>query len=288
MKALLICPANRPSVGMLDKEIPLSNISLLGQTLLEYWLTYLASSGVRQVTILACDRPEYVEAITGDGARWGLSARVIVESRELTPAQALLKYESELNAAPLPNGITTLDHFPGQSQTSLFDSYATFFNSLLAWMPFARTPDRVGVREWRPGIWTGLHSHISPDATLQAPCWIGSKVFVGAGAIIGPHTVIEDGSFVEPAAEITHSFVGPDTFVGRYSELRDSVAWGSWLANWRTNSATIVPDAFVLCALRQPRRLQANGFLARVLERYSRNKEELQLFWKHFLMNKEG
>ena len=286
MKALLICPSERSNVKVLHEQMPLANISLLGQSLLEYWLAYLASSGVRQVAILAHDRPEYVEAVVGNGARWGLTAKVIIESRELTAAQALLKHQPELNAAPLPNGIATLEQFPGQSQNSLFTSYDDFFKGLLAWMPFARTPDRVGVCERRPGIWTGLQAHISAEATLREPCWIGKKVFIGAGAIVGPNSVIEDGSFIEPEAEVVNSFVGPDTFVGRFSELRESIAWGSTLANWSTNSVTYVPDAFVLCALRTPRRLQPENWLTRAMDCCSRNKEDLQMFWKHFLMDK--
>ena len=131
-----------------------------------------------------------------------------------------------------------------------------------------------------------LQAHISAEATLREPCWIGKKVFIGAGAIVGPNSVIEDGSFIEPEAEVVNSFVGPDTFVGRFSELRESIAWGSTLANWSTNSVTHVPDAFVLCALRTPRRLQPENWLTRAMDCCSRNKEDLQMFWKHFLMDK--
>jgi NDP-sugar pyrophosphorylase family protein len=287
MKSLLICPSERSNVKLLAERLPLANLGLLGQSLLEYWLSNLAGTGVRQVAILAHDRPEYVEALVGNGARWGLTARVVTESRELTPAQALLKYEGELNATPLPNGIVTLDHFPGQAE-NLFNSYSDLFSGVMGWMPRALTADRVGYRESQPGIWTGLHAHISPEAKLRGPCWIGNRSFIGAGAVVGPHAVIEDGCFIEPAAEVVDSVVGVDTFVGRYTEIKDSIACGNTLANWRTNSVAVVPDAFVLCALRHPRPLEPNGWFARVLERCSRNKEELQLFWKHFLMNKEG
>src|SRR5437867_4925515 len=114
MNALLICPSQRRGVGLLAEALPLSNLPLLGQSVLEYWLAYLASSGVKQVSILADDRPEQVEQLVGNGARWGVAADVIAESRELTPAQALLKYDKEFNASQLLNGIAVLDHFPGQ------------------------------------------------------------------------------------------------------------------------------------------------------------------------------
>src|SRR5688572_11482114 len=122
MNAILICPSDRPNLSLLAETVPLSNVPLLGQTLAEYWLTFFAEQGVKQVSILADDRPEQVTAIVGDGARWGIKAKVIKESRSLTAAQALLKYEAELNPAPIPDGITVLDHFPNRPHESLLNS----------------------------------------------------------------------------------------------------------------------------------------------------------------------
>jgi NDP-sugar pyrophosphorylase family protein len=288
MKVLLICPSERAAVGLLAERVPLCVVPLLGQSLLEYWLTHLAGSGVKQVMILASDRPEQVVAMTGHGERWGLTVTVVEESRELTPAQALLKYEKELDPATAQRCIAVLDYFPGLPEFPLFTSYQALFSALQAWMPKARTPDRVGVREVQPGVWVGLHSHLSPQAKLAAPCWIGRNVFVGAHALLGPATIVEDGAFIEPAATIAHSVVGPDTFVGRLAELANSVAWGSTLINWQTGSLTKVPDPFLLCALRQPRPPHSPGWFARLSELYSRNKADVHLLWKHFLMNKEG
>ena len=63
MKALLICPSERPAVRLLAPNAPLSNVPLLGQSLLEYWLSHLACSGLTQALILAGDRPEKVRAL---------------------------------------------------------------------------------------------------------------------------------------------------------------------------------------------------------------------------------
>ena len=288
MKALLICPSERDPVRLLAEIVPLSNVPLLGQSILEYWLAWLAAFGVKQVSILAHDRPEQVQALAGNGERWGLQTEVIHESRELTPAQALLKYETLARPTPLQNGIVVLDHFPGLTRYPLFTSYDACFTAMHAWMPMALTPERVGVRQVRPGIWVGSHSHLSAEAELRAPCWLGDKVFIGAGSVIGPDAIIEDGCFVEGNTEITNSYVGPDTFIGRYAELADSLAWGSTLINWRSGSVTRVPDAFLLCALRQPSRLQPDSWFGRLAQRYSRHKEDLQMVWKHVLMDKES
>ena len=288
MKVVLICPSEYPAVRFLAETVPLSAIPLLGQSLVEYWLAELACSGIKQVLILADDRPEQISAIVGNGARWGLAVEVVAESRELSPAQALMKYEHDLDSATAQNSIVVLDHFPGLSQYPLYNSYRGWFSALHAWMPRARTPDRIGVRELRPGVWTGLHSHISPEAQLHAPCWIGKNAFIGKDAVVGPGTIIEDGAFIEPKVSIAGSYVGTDTFVGQYAEIGGSIALGNRLINWQTGASTNVADTFLLCALRRPQWSQPNGWFGRMAELYSRNKEEAQVLWKHLLVGKQS
>jgi NDP-sugar pyrophosphorylase family protein len=288
MKVLLICPSNRTSVPLLGESAPLAAVPLLGQSLLEYWLAHVARSGVKEVTVLADDRPAYIRSIAGMGARWGLSVSVIEESRELTPAQALLKYEKELGAESAQHRIIVLDHFPDVAEKPLFTNYAAHFESLLNCMPHAKTPDRVGVKELTPGIYTHFRAHISAEAVLHAPCWLGKNVYVGPGATVGPMSIVEDGSFIESGALVSNSFVGPDTFVGKLAELCESFAQGDTLVNLKTGSVTKVPDNFLLSALRQPRPPQAAGFFERLVDLCSRNLTEVQLLWKHFLMKKES
>jgi len=66
MKALLICPADRPGVELLAESTPLVLVPLLGKTLLDYWLDHLSGQGVKQVCVLATDRPDQLRAWLGD------------------------------------------------------------------------------------------------------------------------------------------------------------------------------------------------------------------------------
>ena len=248
-KALLICPSARAGVPELSKTAPLAAAPLLGESLLEYWLSHLALAGVKEVRILADDRPEQISKVAGDGARWGLKVEVTPELRELTAAQAQMKYAGGFPASG-QNLIAVLDHFPGDQQP-VFASHADLFLALMQWIPKAKTLDRVGVREVKPGVWLGLHAQISSEAQLRAPCWIGQHVYMGARSTIGPNAVIEDRSFIEAGAEIVNSVIGTDTFVGRLAVLQKSFAWGSTLVNWETDSVIQVPDAFVLCGLKR-------------------------------------
>lgn len=285
MNAVLICPSPRPEVEHLATYAPLATVPLLGESLVEYWLTSMTLSGATEVKILASDRPEQVSALVGNGARWGLNAEVVPEPRELTAAQAQIKYARAIVDSPLE--ITVLDHFPGSTQP-LFTSYCDLFKGMLEWLPNALTPDRVGIRQLSPGVFVGLHTKIAPDAKIIGPCWIGRNVYIGPGAVVGPMTIVEDRSFIEPKAEVVGTMVGPDTFVGQLAVLQEAIAWGNNLIHWKSNRFTQVADAFLLSSLRRPAlAAHSAGFVRRLGDIYSRNKEDLQTFWKHFLLDKE-
>ena len=266
MKTILICPAERPAVRLLGESAPLANMPLLGQSLLEYWMAYLAAAGVKQVCIIASDRVDEVQQLMNGGARWGIAVEVYHEFRELAPAEALMKCQKQFHRPTPQNGVAVLDHFPGLSQFPLFTSYADFFRAVQAWMPLAQTADRVGVRQLQPGVWMGLRSRVSSRAKLRAPCWIGNNVWVGPHANIGPGVILEDGAFIEADAEIAHSRVGANTFVGRFARITDSLAFGDNLINWKCNSATKVPDAFLLCALKPARASERASWLRRLAD----------------------
>ena len=287
MSRILICPSARPAVDLLASSTPLALTPLLGQSLLEYWLSHLACSGISQLTILAHDQPEEIRALLGGGERWGMNLNVIDESRELTAAQALLKYTKELGQVPESGAITVLDHFPGSPEYPLFTGYAEWFKALLHWMPQAITPDRVGMRQLRPGVWAGIDSHISPEARLVSPCWVGRHAFVGARAVVGPDAILEDGTFLEPAAEVVESCIGMDTFVGQFARIRNAIASRDLLINCHTGCVTKVPDPFLLCALRAPRR-RIPRWRAKLTTLYAHNKEEASLLLKHLFLKKQG
>ena len=154
---------------------------------------------------------------------------------------------------PAPNDVILMDNLPSLPQLPLFTSYADWFAAARALMPHALTPDRIGVREPKPGVWVGLNARVAAGAKLIAPCWIGERTWIEAGATIGPNAVLEREVFIARGAEVSHSIIGPETFVGQFTEVRNSIAWGSTLINWERDSCLKVPDAFLLCS-REPQR----------------------------------
>lgn len=255
MKALLICPANSEDVAALAKTVPLAGLPILGKPLIEYWLEHLATLGALDVSIFANDRPREILGFVGDGARWGLRVVVHPEIRELSTAEARAKFHDAGASAwlPSPHDATLMDRLPLQPGLPLFTNYAAWFAGVMNWLPLAATsPVRLGVRELKPGVWVGLHTRVAADAELHTPCWLGENVFVGSGGVIGPRAVIEDRSLIEPGARISESIIGPETFVGEFTEIRHSFAWGDMLVNWQLDSCLKVTDAFLLRPLRPP------------------------------------
>lgn len=263
MKSLLISPAERPSVAALAEHTPLALLPVLGKPLVAYWLEHLADLGIREVRILAADRPEHIRAAVGNGARWGLDVEVIPVLREQTVTEARAKYrpKDETDWPAEHHDVILMDRFPGVPNLPLFDSYSSWMAAVQAWLPHSARRHRVGVREIQPGVWVGLRSRISKSAKLQGPCWIGENVWVGANSNVGPYTVLENRVVVESGVEIVNSLIGPETLVGALTEVKDSLVDGSTLVNWRTGSRITVPDAFLLCSLAQRKRQPKAGNL---------------------------
>jgi NDP-sugar pyrophosphorylase family protein len=245
MESILICPGERASVGFLSQPVPIVAAPMLGENLLSYWIESLAIAGLKDIVVLATDRPEVVRTIVGDGTRWGVRVQVQAELKELSAAEVVERGQCRQDQ------VIVIDHLPGAEDRLLFRSYRDYFDALVAWMPRAAKTNRIGLREIEPQIWCGRRVHISAGAKLHAPCWVGDYVSISADTVVGPGAILEDRVVTGAAAEIRSSVVGPDTYVGSLTKLENSIAWGSTLLDWRSGSCTQVPDPFLLCALGQ-------------------------------------
>jgi hypothetical protein len=247
MKALIICPADRQAVAALARQHPLALWPFLGKPILDHAMTFLASKGAKEIRVLAADRPDEIRTFARRGEAWGVAIEVLPEARELTRDEARAKYQSTGSAGwlPAPLDIITLDALPQLPGCPLWESYAGWQSVLLAWLA-AGAREKVGMRELSPGVYIGRRVRIAPSAKLNPPCWIGEHAWVGPGAVVGPDTVLEDHVYVDQSAGIVHSVIGPRTYVGVLTEVRDSLAWGRNLLNLKTGSHTEVSDHFLL------------------------------------------
>lgn len=252
MKALLICPCDRTAVHHLAENAPLALAPVLGKSTVEYWIEALAAGGAKHLLVLAADRPNQIRAVLGDGAKWGVKLEVLPQNRELTLAEARAKFRTAgANDWLAENDAVLMDHLPGRPDLPLFESYSGWFAALIAWMPQAVTPARIGAREIHPGVWVGLHAQISATAQLHPPCWIGEHTLVGPDAVIGPGAILDDRVVIEAGARVVQSVIGPETFLGEMSLVLHSLVQGNLLLNWQSGSHLRVTDDFLLCSLEQ-------------------------------------
>lgn len=251
MKTILICPNQANGITVLADSKPVVTLPFLGERFICYWLHHLATEKFKEVRIITTDPVDQIQEFTGSGSRWGVKVEIFHEVRELTPAEARKRYrpayESDWPAEP--NDVIVADHFPGVQGHKLFESYAHWFKAMSLWLPQLTATRRVGPKEIAPGVWAGRRTRIAKSAKVLAPCWIGDNVQIGADAVIGPMVFLEDQVVVEARSMIFNSWVGPETFVGTLTELKDSLAWGTLLINWKNGSHTHIPDPFLLASL---------------------------------------
>src|SRR5438477_3827487 len=129
MKVHLICPGERPAVAFLAQTVPLVNVPLLGETLISYWIDWLAMRRITEVILHVTDRPEQVRDVVGTGARWGLRVEVRSELREpaLGEIAKALARPAEGTGGPDDSEVFAVDHLPGFPEERLFTSYAGWF-----------------------------------------------------------------------------------------------------------------------------------------------------------------
>lgn len=248
--------------------------------MVEYWLEHLVQAGATHVTVLTNSHFDAISELVGNGARWGLKAEVISDAeydptRETDPASAE------------PIQATVLDHLPGLPGRDLFESYASWFEGIMQWMPHATNDVRIGVRELSPGVWVGRGARVADSAQLIAPVWLGNFVRIEADCVIGPEAVIEDRSMVAKASEVAHSIISPATRLGACTELHYSLAQESTLVNWLTGSIVRVPDPFLLGSLipapAAPGQISERPALAAWIDH---NLEMFQLLWRTLLLGR--
>ena len=75
----------------------------------------------------------------------------------------------------------------------------------------------------RPGVRIEEGAQVHPKAKLIAPCLIGKDARVGAGALIGPHTVLGAGARAEANATLKKCILFDRAYVGRGAFLANTV-----------------------------------------------------------------
>lgn len=245
MSASIVCPAKRDGVAAFAQRSPLALVPLLGRNVLDWHLSEIFQRGGREVRIAATDRPEKIRRYLQNGEPWGLKVEITPRPEEPVTAE----------------GETLADHLPGAG--GAFTSYRAWFETIRTAFQKGGT-GRIGMREIAKDVWVHVRATVDARAQLTGPCWIGARTHVGADARLGPGAYVEDDCTVEGGASIHESWVGPRTFVGGFTEIVESLAWGRTLCKWTTGAVTEVADSFLLGELPVVKRGKLASLLARI------------------------
>lgn len=246
MNASIVCPSGSAALEPFEKRSPLALIPLLGRNVLDWHLAEVFQRGEREVRISATDRPEQIRRYLRNGEPWGLKVELTPRAEESAPA----------------DGETVADHLPGAADGA-FTGYGDWFETVRAAFRKGGT-GRIGMREVAKDVWVHVRAEVDAKAQLTGPCWIGARAHVGANARLGPDAYVEDDCTVEKGATVRESWVGPRTFVGAFTEIVESLAWGGTLCKWTTGAVTEVADAFLLGDLPPAKRGKIATLIARI------------------------
>ena len=247
MSAHLICPESRPGMEFLAEVMPLALLPFCGKSLIDHTLTELAAEGYRHINLYLSDRPELIRAQVHKGEKWGLQISYHPTKSEMSFEEIetnLQKQNIELNN----DDVFTVDRFPLRTSTSLFSNYENLFEGLRTYLPSA-AENQLGILEEKPGVWIGIGARVPTGTELTAPCWIGRNVYIAENVTIGANSIIEDECLIDKGVKTEQCQVAQRTYVGCDTELRESIAWGPSLVNWRTGSSLVLRDPFLLSRL---------------------------------------
>jgi mannose-1-phosphate guanylyltransferase len=130
--------------------------------------------------------------------------------------------EHQLRSQP---GARWIEVSPILSMGSLEEVLAANCTALREELPWLMSSGRCV----EPQVRLGRHVLLDPSAVLLAPVFIGADCEIGAGARIGPNTVLGASCVIDRQAQIADAVVHPGTYVGESLELAHVVVDGDHL-----------------------------------------------------------
>ena len=119
MNVILICPEHRPAAKVFQRIRPLALLPVMGRPLLDHAFEHLAGRGVREVLVLASDRPSKIRAAIREGEVWGLKVHFMATTHEFGEGEAATIHSAHFEGGRRPL-ILTLDQCAGLPMEQLW------------------------------------------------------------------------------------------------------------------------------------------------------------------------
>jgi carbonic anhydrase/acetyltransferase-like protein (isoleucine patch superfamily) len=207
--------------------------------LLAHWMDEMVRRGVREVEILAADRPAEVRAFVGDGGYWSRKVSVAACPSEPAPGpgdEVMLGLPGGAAAARPADAAALLRHWLRLHEE---------------WAAGAEVGEKSVLRRLPSGAIVGPHARLADDVRVEPPCWVGERATVGRGARLGPGAFVGERCVIGDGCQVARSVVLPDTFVGDRVGLDGCVADGGVLVNVRLAARVEIAERFLLSSLRR-------------------------------------
>ncbi|WP_018970511.1 STAS domain-containing protein [Rubritalea marina] len=240
----LICPDSRPGLSELNDGYPIVLFGFLGKTYIEHAIHAIAEGDFKRIVLLVASNPNEIRNFVGLGSTWGVE----VEVRSVPSEPTLEEIQSSVELGEYDK-ILPPDAFPLSASINVFENAETWYQSHVEL--FTRLlKHQLNVRELKPGVWVGRQVNIAKDAVIEGPCWIGHYSQIGSQAKVLPNSFIENNVIIDDHASIKNSIVCSDTYLGKMTNLENSIASGSGILNYQNNSFVKVVDNFLLSTLK--------------------------------------
>jgi mannose-1-phosphate guanylyltransferase len=96
MKALFLAGGKGVRLQPLTDKVPKPMVPIMNKPLLERTMVHLKKSGISEIVISSCYRPQYIESYFGSGERFGLKIQYIVEDLPLGTGGAIKKAGAQI------------------------------------------------------------------------------------------------------------------------------------------------------------------------------------------------
>lgn len=267
----------------LDERAPSSLLPMAGKSKLVFWIEHCYRAGLRSLIIIS---PEWqlIKASISDGTQYGVSIKYADRLQEVEEkniglcinADLLVDFDSkELNSPTESNTQICIEHeivavfcslAPGQTD---FSSIVTQANCTIKKVnghvlamntvqDFHANVINILERQYNSLLPAGLTDEASPKLYLNGVVkWNRNSLkagsfYCGEGTQIDKtvnitnSTVIEKDCFIDKEARISNSVILTGSYVGKMTEIENSIVWGRLLIRVDTNTVIKMPDDLIL------------------------------------------
>jgi NDP-sugar pyrophosphorylase family protein len=290
----------------LDERAPSSLLPMAGKSKLVYWLEHCYRAGLRSLIIIS---PEWqlIKANINDGTQYGVSIKYadrldVVEEKKVSVcinADLLVDFDStELSGLVENNDQICIEDEVVASFCSLTSGQSNFRSIAAQANPVIKKVDghvlamntaqdfhaniiSIIERKYDSLLPAGLTDEASPKLYLNGvvkwnrnslkagSLYCGDGTQIDKTVNITSSTAIEKDCFIDKEARISNSVILTGSYVGKMTEVENSIVWGRLLIRVDTNTVIKMPDDLILAD--QTRRNQKRGSMKNRLSKWFRS-----------------